>query len=148
MATIDFAAQYLERDAEKPYQWSGLFSVNKGRCESEKLSYGEYLYSYTKQGEKYVIHEPANQGAMSGINPVAFNYEGSFFSIFRPYELRGFEGVVSNCYSLDLLSPQQMRARVRKRDEKGVGIGGEQLGHALLDLTPSEKDELKKVMRR
>lgn len=128
---IEFEATYKKPGDHLPYQWSGAFSVGKGRCESEKLCHGSDQYEPDK--------DP---------NMKSFNYEGSFFSIFEPEKIQGFSDLASNCYSLDLLSPQQMRAHVRRRSEAGVGTGGELLGHALGDLSSSEKDELADVMRR
>lgn len=131
MPLIEFEAVYEEPGDHLPYQWSGAFSVGKGRCESEKLCHGPDQYEPDK--------DP---------NMKSFNYEGSFFSIFEPEKIQGFRKLASNCYSLDLLSPQQMRAHVRRRSEAGVGTGGELLGHALLDLSESEAEKLAVVMRR
>ncbi len=131
MPLIEFEAVYEEPGDHLPYQWSGAFFVGKGRCESEKLCHGPDQYEPDK--------DP---------NMKSFNYEGSFFSIFEPEKIQGFRKLASNCYSLDLLSPQQMRAHVRRRSEAGVGTGGELLGHALLDLSESEAEKLAVVMRR
>ena len=131
MPLIEFEAVYEEPGDHLPYQWSGAFSVGKGRCESEKLCHGPDQYEPDK--------DP---------NMKSFNYEGSFFSIFEPEKIQGFRKLASNCYSLDLLSPQQMRAHVRRRSEAGVGTGGELLGHALLDLSEYEAEKLAVVMRR
>lgn len=128
---IEFEAVYEEPGDHLPYRWSGALSVGKGRCESEKLCHGPDQYEPDK--------DP---------NMKSFNYEGSFFSIFEPAKIQGFRKLASNCYSLDLLSPQQMRAHVRRRSEAGVGTGGELLGHALLDLSESEAEKLADVMRR
>lgn len=147
-ALIEFEARYENPGDPPPYQWSGTFSVGKGRCESEKLSRGDYQYEYVKQGESYLVKDTDPLNVKPAISPISFNFEGSFFSIFKPEQAEAFSRLASNCYSLDLLSPQQMRAHVRRRAEAGVGTGGELLGHALLDFSPSETKELADVMKR
>lgn len=148
MPLIEFEAVYEEPGDHLPYQWSGAFSVGEGRCETEKLNHGAWRYEYAKKGEFYVVKDTDFIDAKPAINPLSFHYEGSFFSIFESEKIQGFRKLASNCYSLDLLSPQQMRAHVRRRSEAGVGTGGELLGHALLDLSESEAEKLAVVMRR
>ena len=75
-------------------------------------------------------------------------YSGSLFSVFDSEWLRSFRESLSRCYSLDLLSPNLMRLRTKKKDVQGVGVGGEQLGNVLYGLDKEERQKLEQIMRR
>jgi len=78
------------------------------------------------------------------------DYEGSFLSSlkpeFLPEVIREFKSYIQNIYSLDLLSPQELRKRSRVGDT--LGLSGKNLSAFLNTFTKEQTDEMLSQLKK
>lgn len=124
----------------KRYRWLSSFNRDLLCCTAEKIiciDSGKALFSL-KDG-RYQL----NGGKPESI---PFEYHGSLLSQLKPEllsdELRAVKARICALRSLDLLSPQSLREKVRKTERADIGMGGEQLSAFVHQLTEQQKQQL------
>lgn len=141
---------------EQYYRWDGTFNGNHIKCTKESIfwnhrdSDGRSRSLTLSEG----IVKLDAEIALPSINLKPIDYSGSFLSVMKsevppyhipPYDLRSY---LDKILSIELLSPLQMKRRIREKDGNGVGLGGEQLPLFLHRLSDDQKARLKAVMTR
>ena len=133
---------------EPSFVWTGRYNTKSGVCTEESvenLLNGERIF-YSARNKALRLKSKEESTLFPDIGYL--RYSGSLFSVFDSEWLRSFRESLSRCYSLDLLSPNLMRLRTKKKDVQGVGVGGEQLGNVLYGLDKEERQKLEQIMRR
>lgn len=147
----------MDIHGEQYYRWEGTFNANLEKCTKEAILWNHRDLN-TEGGRWLTLSEGMvkldAEIALPPINLKPIDYRGSFLSVVKsesrpynipPYDLRSYLG---NILSIELLSPHQMKRRVREMTGSGVGLGGEQLSLFLHSLTEDQKTQLKTVMTR
>lgn len=141
--TVKFAL-----NPEQTLTWTGSFNLTSLHCTTETIKLGEDTLLQVQKGTvKYL----SNKGKSSQ-SDIMFTYQGSILSALKEHNLDdsllSFKQSLLNVRSLDLLSPEQLRAKSISANGK-LGLGGERLSAFLHEIKADEKNkissELKKV---
>ncbi|CAM2950019.1 AAA family ATPase [Vibrio rarus] len=141
--TVKFAL-----NPEQTLTWTGSFNLTSLHCTTETVKLGvDTLLQVQKGTVKYL----SNKGKSSQ-SDIMFTYQGSILSALKEHNLDdsllSFKQSLLNVRSLDLLSPEQLRAKSISANGK-LGLGGERLSAFLHEIKADEKNkissELKKV---
>ncbi|MEG0024333.1 MAG: ATP-binding protein [Akkermansia sp.] len=138
------------------YQWDGTYNGNQEKCTKEAISWNHQ--DSNERGRCLSLSEGIvkldAEIDLPPINLKPIDYKGSLLSVvkseMRPYNIPpyDFRTCLEKILSIELLSPLQMKRRVREMSGSGVGLGGEQLPLFLHGLTDEQKQRLKTVMTR
>lgn len=135
---------------EKVYSWKFIFNTISKKCISEEIaSYyltEEKIYEKqeiifeTKNSKYKIVKDLEIMKTFEG--DIIQDYEGSFLASLKdeylPQVIKEFKSYLQNIYSLDLLSPQELRKR--SRTGTGLGLSGANLS-AFLNSFDKEKKE-------
>ncbi|MEG2585567.1 MAG: AAA family ATPase [Akkermansia sp.] len=145
-----------ELENVESYKWEGMYNGNTGKCTKETIDWRDQNSGSDDRSIELSegILKNVGDNQFQPINLTPIDYQGSFLSVVKaenppyncpPYDMRQH---VESILSIDLLSPLQMRRRVREFSMDGVGLGGEQLSLFLHSLSSDQKHRLKEVMIR
>lgn len=141
--TVKFAL-----NPEQTLTWTGSFNLTSLHCTTETIKLGEDTLLQVQKGTvKYISSK-----GKSSQSDIMFTYQGSILSALKEHNLDdsllSFKQSLLNVRSLDLLSPEQLRAKSISANGK-LGLGGERLSAFLHEIKADEKNkisnELKKV---
>ena len=139
---IDFEVILIDEDRQ--YKWSGSFNRKSLACTVEaitRLSDGMELLAIRENS----IIEGGSK------TPLNFTYRGSVLASFKLGDSPEHNVIKKICdflkhtRSLELLSPAQMRKRVRG-GAQDVGIGGERLSAYLHNLPMPQREKIRKAL--
>lgn len=124
----------------KAYRWQGTFNRTKLCCTAEKIiRLGDEQPLFSLKDGRYQFNNDKPES-------IPFEYHGSLLSQLKPEllneELRAVRARICALRSLDLLSPQSLREKVRKTERADIGMGGEQLSAFVHQLTEQQKQQL------
>lgn len=130
------------------YLWTFVFNPILKKCTSEKIfKYDENIENeeiiFKVENSKYIIERNLEiKEKLQG--DIINEYEGSFLSSlkpeFLPKAINEFKTYLQNIYSLDLLSPQELRKRSRAGSQ--LGLSGENISAYLNTFTDEQKNNL------
>ncbi len=134
------------------YIWVFNFNTVLRRCTYEviydmkaifKVKDSKYTGTiFTVKDSKYMIRDVENQKKLQG--DIIQEYEGSFLSSlkdeFLPEPIREFKHYIQNIYSLDLLSPQELRSRSRVGSK--LGLSGKNISAFLNTFSKEQRLEI------
>ena len=135
---------------EKLYLWGFTFNPINLKCVYEEIIYSPNLNNQNKaetifkvEKSKYmIIKDLETKEKLEG--DIIQDYEGSFLASlkpeFLPEVIRAFKSYIQNIYSLDLLSPQELRKRSRVGTT--LGLSGSNLSAFLNSFTKEQKEEM------
>ena len=127
------------------YRWQGTFNRTKLCCTAERIV-RRTEPAHTSEEVLFSLRDGRYQ--LNGDKPesIPFEYHGSLLSQLKPEllsdELRAVKARICALRSLDLLSPQSLREKVRKTERADIGMGGEQLSAFVHQLTEQQKQQL------
>ncbi len=128
---------------EKPYIWSLEFDTNLKKVIEERVTYINYIDSskdkiiFKVKNSKFMIDKDGkiNKG------DIIQEYEGSFLAKLKPELLPDviieFREYLQNIYSLDLLSPRELRKE--SKESPTLGLSGENLSGFLHTFNETQK---------
>lgn len=130
------------------YSWTFAFNSTQKKCTSEEI----VLYSgdsntfqilFEVKNSKYTIFRNLEtKDKLQG--DIIQDYEGSFLSSIKsellPEVIQEFKSYIQNIYSLDLLSPQELRKRSRVGST--LGLSGANLSAFLNSFSDNQKKEM------
>ncbi|WP_319784403.1 AAA family ATPase [Oceanisphaera sp. IT1-181] len=128
--------------ANQRYRWQATFNRSKLCCTAERIirldDQSQQVLFSLKDG-RYQLNAEKTES-------IPFEYQGSLLSQLKPEllsdELKAVKDRICALRSLDLLSPQTLREKVRKTDRADIGMGGEQLSAFVHQLTDIQKAQL------
>lgn len=130
------------------YIWSFIFSPLLKKCTSEKiLMYdknieNERMIFEVKNSKYMIITNLKTEEKLEG--DIIQDYEGSFLASLKPELLpepiKEFKEYIKNIYSLDLLSPQELRKRSRTGSQ--LGLSGANISAFLNIFNDEQKNNL------
>lgn len=137
--------------ANKHYRWQATFNRNKLCCTAERIMRLNSL-SQISQPPLFSLKDGRYQLGSNKAETIPFEYHGSLLSQLKPEllndELKAVKNRICALRSLDLLSPQSLREKVRKTERADIGMGGEQLSAFVHQLTDSQKAQLLTQLQR
>lgn len=148
--SITISIGFLYR--EKFYAWVFVFNPSLKKSTTEEILYcpdaksiDECETIFEVKNSKYMIIKDLENPKESKLQgDIIQEYEGSFLSSlkpeFLPEPIREFKSYIQNIYSLDLLSPQELRKRSRVGD--ALGLSGANLSAFLNSFTKEQKEEM------
>ncbi|HEJ9721986.1 AAA family ATPase [Proteus mirabilis] len=129
------------------YRWQASFNRQMLCCTSE------YIFKVDDNGnlETLFLLKDGRYSVNNRLETVSFEYEGSILSQLKDEilgkEIKKIKERLCALRSLDLLSPQSLRQKVRKTERQDIGMGGEQLSAFLHQLKAEQKTLLIKQLQ-
>lgn len=129
------------------YRWQASFNRQMLCCTSE------YIFKVDDNGnlETLFLLKDGRYSVNNRQDTVSFEYEGSILSQLKDEilgkEIKTIKSRLCALRSLDLLSPQSLRQKVRKTERQDIGMGGEQLSAFLHQLKTEQKNILIKQLQ-
>lgn len=127
------------------YGWEVYFNPLLKKCTYERivrLTKEKSIIFEVKNSKYMIIKDLETKEKLQG--DIIQDYEGSFLASLKPELLpkpiREFKSYMQNIYSLDLLSPQELRKRSRVGDT--LGLSGANLSAFLNSFTKEQKEEM------
>jgi len=136
---------------EKFYLWRFNFNTILKRCTYEEILIaqdGMEAIFEVKDSKYMIIKNFEHNKKLQG--DIIQDYEGSFLSSlkdeFLPESIREFKNYILNIYSLDLLSPQELRKRSRLGSK--LGLSGANLSAFLSTLNHKQQLEILSQLKK
>lgn len=133
--------------AKQRYRWQATFNRSKLCCTAERI-----ISLDGKQRLLFSLKDGRYQLGSNKAETIPFEYHGSLLSQLKPEllndELKAVKNRICALRSLDLLSPQSLREKVRKTERADIGMGGEQLSAFVHQLTDVQKAQLLTQLQR
>ena len=135
---------------EELYAWSFTFNTVSKKCTHEEIVSFDtniedgYAKIFEVKDSKYMIIKNLETEEKLQGNIIQKKYEGSFLSTVEddllPNVIKEFKSYIQNIYSLDLLSPQELRKR--SRGENQLGLSGANLSAFLDTFNSKQKKDM------
>ncbi len=144
-AAIDFTVRF--DDSGKTIAWSAKFDHKSLRCVEETIGpNGAASAAYlTVESDQYAYRDDATSNDISALRPIEFKYQGSILSALvdekLPKVLRRLRDFLRDIETLDMLTPERLRQRVRQANGS-LGLGGRNLAAFIHDLGQENKRRL------
>lgn len=129
------------------YRWQASFNRQMLCCTHEQL------FEVDNNGnlETLFLLKDGRYSVSNRLETVSFEYEGSILSQLKDEilgkKIKTIKEHLCALRSLDLLSPQSLRQKVRKTERQDIGMGGEQLSAFLHQLNTQQKSILLKQLQ-
>lgn len=145
----------IQKDKDCELTWVAFFDIDSLRCIEERIVQRTHEKKLdvllVKNDRFFSSSKESRDGALTdnSATPIIFEYQGSVLSSLKDTQLS--EGalfvkrIISNIQSLELLSPEKMRAKVRNPSGP-LGIKGEKLAHFIDASGKSGKSKLKQEL--
>jgi ABC-type branched-subunit amino acid transport system ATPase component len=149
---IDFSIAIVTDQGEDVVSWNARFNTTLLQCSSERIVTPGAILE-VRDGNLSIVDltRPESKDQVVLDERIAFSYEGSVLSQLKretlPVSLRGFKDYFSGIRSLDLLSPDDLRAQTRESSDT-VGLGGKRLAAFLHEIGPSKRKKLTDTLRQ
>ncbi|MBG6027827.1 AAA family ATPase [Proteus appendicitidis] len=129
------------------YRWQASFNRQMLCCTNEQL----FKVEDNGNLETLFLLKDGRYSVNNRQDTVSFEYEGSILSQLKDEilgkEIKIIKERLCALRSLDLLSPQSLRQKVRKTERQDIGMGGEQLSAFLHQLKADQKELLIKQLQ-
>lgn len=132
------------------YAWTFMFNTISKKCTYEEIvrfnpsPEDGYRKIFEVKDSKYMIIKNLETEEKLQGDIIQKKYEGSFLSTVEddllPNVIKEFKAYIKNIYSLDLLSPQELRKR--SRGENQLGLSGSNLSAFLNTFNDKQKKDL------
>lgn len=135
------------------YLWDLTYNPSLRKCTEETITsfkdYGSQRHIFNVRNSKYmIIKDLETNEKLEG--DIIQDYEGSFLASlkqeFLPKVIQEFKTYIQHIYSLDLLSPQELRKRSRTGSK--LGLSGENISAFLNTFDKEQKDNLLKYLQK
>jgi len=149
---IEIAVSFTYND--NLYIWMFIYNPILKKCINESIeinyiSVDNYKTIFEVKNSKYMIIKNLETGEKLEGNIIQ-DYEGSFLSSlkseFLPKVIQEFKIYIQNIYSLDLISPQELRKRSRTGSK--LGLSGENISAFLNTFNKEQKDNLLEQLQK
>jgi len=129
------------------YVWTFSYNPSLNKCTDERITSYQDLNNpiniFELKDSKYMIVKNLEKGEIFK-GDIIQDYEGSFLASlkpeFLPKVIQEFKTYIQHIYSLDLLSPQELRKPSRIGSK--LGLSGENISAFLNTFSKEQKDEL------
>ncbi len=147
--TIDAKISYIYHS--KLYIWEFKFNTVLLKCTYENIKMASGKSIFEVKDAKYMIVKDLETQAKALKGDIIQEYEGSFLSSlkddFLPDSIRTLKYYLQNIYSLELLSPQELRKPSLVGNSK-LGRTGANLSAYLSTFNSQQHDEILKQLRK
>lgn len=130
------------------YRWQASFNRHLLCCTNERIT---QLNNSGNEEEILFLLKDGRYQIGQKQESVSFEYEGSILSQLKNEilgdKIKAVKERLCALRSLDLLSPQSLRQKVRKTERQDIGMGGEQLSAFLHQLNIEQKNILLKQLQ-
>ncbi len=138
---------------EDIYEWNLKFNPVLKKCTYENIvKYGPFPIIkniFEVKDSKYMIMKDLETDEKL-MGDIIQDYEGSFLASlkneFLPQPIKEFKIYIQNIYSLDLISPQELRKRSRVGSK--LGLSGANLSAFLNTFTEEQKDKMLQQLQK